>query len=415
MNKVIGTDISFYQDLPETPQGVDFNKMKGAADFVIIRAGQNLWQDSDFRSNWTAAKGVGLPRGSYWFYDNRADPKSQAELWFQTLAEDYGELPLFADIEHEIAGQYFGWRSWLDFLERMKSLVGDKEIGIYTSPNYWREHAPGSVTHSTDLEYFHRYTLWIAHYGVEVPRIPKPWDTEEWLFWQFTSVGDGKAFGAESKGIDLNYFHGDPQLFQRRFGLPEPDPEVILPGKYQVDLNLRSTASEDATPTGILTHGDILEVVNTSPEGEWLEVRTETGLTGWSRNRYLSSLPVVPPPEVDPTGAWFLVVVAALNVRKGPAASFDVLGVLKQDQMVEALAASSDGEWLQVRREDGLSGWSNRKYLIKLGAVTGTTLPPATPLKENLFSGVEYRRVPFTTPRPMVAHILTIDLRTPGL
>ena len=36
MNRVLGADISFYQDDPDTPQGVNFRKMKEGAEFVII-------------------------------------------------------------------------------------------------------------------------------------------------------------------------------------------------------------------------------------------------------------------------------------------------------------------------------------------------------------------------------------------
>jgi hypothetical protein len=35
---------------------------------IIIRAGQNLWEDREFDISWKASKGV-LPRGSYWFFD----------------------------------------------------------------------------------------------------------------------------------------------------------------------------------------------------------------------------------------------------------------------------------------------------------------------------------------------------------
>jgi GH25 family lysozyme M1 (1,4-beta-N-acetylmuramidase)/SH3-like domain-containing protein len=417
MNKIIGTDISYYQDLPETPQGVDFNKMKGAADFVIIRAGQNLWQDPDFHENWSGSKLAGIPRGTYWFYDNRVEPVKQAEMWFQTLGGDLGELPLFADIEHQVAGQYFGWRQWYAFLERLRTLVGDKEIGIYSSPNYWRENAPNSSSQASELEYFHRYPLWIAHYGVDEPRIPEPWDGDEWLFWQFTSVGDGKAFGAESKGIDLNYFNGEESLFRRRFGLPEPDPEVILPGKYLVELTVRDTANVDAPATATLKQGDQVEVVTVKDEKDWLQIRLSDGRMGWFKSKFLTNLPgpSVPPPADDPVGSWFLVVVAALNVRAGPASNYDVIGLLRQDQMVQALAASADGEWLQVRREDGLIGWSSLKYLIKLGSQIPTQPPPSTALKQNLFRGVDYARIPITSPRQMVLHMLTIDLRSKGL
>lgn len=94
MANIIGPDVSFYQDEPTTPQGIDFVKMRASAEFVIIRAGQNLWPDSDFKYNWREAKIAMLPRGSYWFYDSRVAPKKQAELWVEQFEGDFGELPL---------------------------------------------------------------------------------------------------------------------------------------------------------------------------------------------------------------------------------------------------------------------------------------------------------------------------------
>lgn len=231
MTNAIGPDVSFYQDQPETPEQIDFVKMRQAADYVIIRAGQNLWPDPDFAYNWREAKQASLPRGSYWFYDSRADPKRQAELWVKKLNGDLGELPLFADIEDPYSGPYKGWRKWYDFLERLKQLVGTKEIAIYTAFYYWRDNAPNATSQAENLEYFHQYPLWIANYGVTVPKVPKPWAPDEWLFWQFTETGDGKLYGVESKGIDLNYFNGDVATFRARFALggqpPAPPDEPV--------------------------------------------------------------------------------------------------------------------------------------------------------------------------------------------
>src|SRR4026207_1701600 len=141
MRKIIGPDVSFYQDSPTTPQGINFTRLNEAADFVIIRAGQHLGADSDFKTNWRDAKAANLPRGSYWFYDSRADPKKQAELWVSLLDGDMGELPLFADLEEAYNGPFTGWKYWKDFLDRLKSLVGQKEIGIYTAFYYWQQNA----------------------------------------------------------------------------------------------------------------------------------------------------------------------------------------------------------------------------------------------------------------------------------
>jgi len=103
---IVGPDVSFYQDDPGTLQEINFERMNNSADFVIIRVGQNLWVDPDFKNNWRRAKEAGLPRGSYWFYDSRADPRQQAELWINLLSGDLGELPLFLDLEESYRGAF---------------------------------------------------------------------------------------------------------------------------------------------------------------------------------------------------------------------------------------------------------------------------------------------------------------------
>ena len=67
MIRAFGPDVSYYNDDDETPQGIDFEKMKLKVDFVIVRAGQNKWVDLDFTTNWLAAGKAGIPRGSYWY------------------------------------------------------------------------------------------------------------------------------------------------------------------------------------------------------------------------------------------------------------------------------------------------------------------------------------------------------------
>ncbi len=214
----IGPDISFYQDNPQTPFTVDFRKMKERSLWVVIRAGQNLWGDRDFVRNWKEAKKAGIPRGAYWFYDSRVDPKKQAEKFVSMFAGDFGELPIFADFEDEYNGPFKGWKNWYNFIERLRQLLPKgKEIGIYTGYYYWREHTVGAGIEPASLEYFQQYPLWIANYGVASPLVPKPWKT--WVFWQYTDNGDGTLYGVESLNIDLNYFNGDADAFYRRFNL----------------------------------------------------------------------------------------------------------------------------------------------------------------------------------------------------
>ena len=382
--QVIGPDVSFYQDDPGTPQEINFVRMNQTTDFVIIRAGQNLWADSDFRNNWRRSKEAGLPRGSYWFYDSRAEPRQQAELWVNLLAGDLGELPLFLDLEEAYRGPYTGWRHWKPCLERLRALVGSKEIGIYTAFHYWNSNAPTSQPN--ELEYFHRFPLWIANYGVSQPLVPRPWGANEWLFWQFTASGDGPFYGVESLEIDLNYFNGDPQAFARRFNLSvptDPIPPDPTGTRYRVNagtLNVRQGPGTSFPAVGFFRRNEIVEALEANSDGSWLRVRrVSDGLTGWVSAAYLVKLdappPPPPPPPTPPVGDRYRVTATALHVREGPGTNFRSIGLLNRNDIVESLEFNAGASWMRHRRlTDGLSGWSSTQFLDKI-----TTTPPPPP------------------------------------
>ena len=383
MHRITGPDVSFYQDDPGTPRGIDFARMNQVADFVIVRAGQNQWIDTDFETNWRGARQVGLPRGSYWFYDSRADPRRQAELWVDTLNNDLGELPLFADLEEAYGGPFTGWQHWRTFLERLRALVGQKEIGIYTAFFYWRENAPNPTTQPNELEYFHRYPLWIANYGTSQPLVPQPWNTNEWLFWQFTAMGDGLAYGVESLDIDLNYFNGDGQAFARRFSVPVP-PEPPSPDpagkKYVVTANslyVREGPGTNYPAIGFLIRNEIVDGLAANGNRTWLNIRRPSdGLTGWSSATYLVELMIPPPPPPDtppPTGERYRVTATRLNVREGPGTTFRIVGSVSQNEIVFVIGSNPDGTWKNIRRSDGLIGWVSSRY------ITPAPLPPPPP------------------------------------
>jgi lysozyme len=378
--KIIGPDVSFYQDSPSTPQGIDFVRMNQAADFVIVRAGQNVWTDSDFKVNWQQSKQAGLPRGSYWFYDSRAAPNQQADLWVSLLGSDLGELPMFADLEETYNGPYAGWTHWKTFLERIKSQVGNKEIGIYTAYYYWQSNAPNSSTQPAELEYFHRYPLWIANYGTSQPLVPKPWVADEWLFWQYTDAGDGIYYGVESLEIDLNYFNGTAQEFANRFHVPLPQDPVPPPdpsgNRYRVtagSLYVRSGPGTTYPSVGYLVQNDIVEALASNADGSWLKVRRLTdGLTGWASATYLEKITTPPPPPSD--GDKYRVTANSLYVRQGPGTTYPSVGYLIKGDIVVKLEANADGSWLRVQRlTDSLTGWVSATYLEKVPST-----PPPT-------------------------------------
>lgn len=239
---VKGADVSFWQDVPSTPQQIDFETMKSAgADFVIIRAGQNTWVDSDFKYNWAKAKG--LPRGAYWFYDSRSDPVKQAELFASLFKDDSPELELWLDLEERYGGQWAGYVHWKKFLNRLRQLTNAR-IGIYTGYGYIKDRIPVD-----EYAFFAQFPLWLAwytnlHANVTVPR---PWTS--CLYWQWGTPSWGLEWGCESKEIDMNLFNGTREQFNSRYGatMPEITPYVEL--KPSLAGEYRSIRDETNYPT----------------------------------------------------------------------------------------------------------------------------------------------------------------------
>lgn len=218
---VQGADVSFYQDAPGTPQQIDFSKMvEQGAQYVIIRAGQNLWTDPDFVYNWRNARVVGLPRGAYWFYDSRVDPRKQAEIFASNIKGDPAELELWIDLEENYGGPYTGYAHWKTFLNKLRELMPGTPVGIYTSYGYITGKIPTS-----EYAYFSAYPLWLAWYtkneqGAYCPEpdqvtVPAPW--LRCRYWQWGTPLWGLAWGCESVEIDMNLFNGSPEDFRRLY------------------------------------------------------------------------------------------------------------------------------------------------------------------------------------------------------
>ena len=131
---IIGTDTSFYAE------NVDYDKMvEAGAEFTVIRAGQGSWIDNYFEKNRAAAKGK-IPRGAYWFYDNRYEPQRQAELYKAALGDDLMESVIWCDYERQYHSDPAGWDDWTNFWGFVKYVEREfptKTVGIYTG--YFRK------------------------------------------------------------------------------------------------------------------------------------------------------------------------------------------------------------------------------------------------------------------------------------
>jgi lysozyme len=209
-----GLDVSHWQNDKSTPQRMNFEKAKAAgAKFVFIKVSERGGMDEDFFYNWKTAKAAGIPRGGYHFLRWDISGLLQARIFCDLLKDDPGELPPVCDFEAPPKdGKYPSNAMLAQFLEAVETILGKKPM-IYTSPGFWNSYGKNKTTGRFDASWSY-YPLWIAHYTTaSAPQIPEPWKTDNktWSFWQHSAVGDGLKFGAESKGIDLNWFNGDEE------------------------------------------------------------------------------------------------------------------------------------------------------------------------------------------------------------
>lgn len=263
-NKVIILDVSFWQDDDYTPYKIDFNRSWVAgADGVILRAGQNAWMDEDYLDYCRNADEAGLPRGAYWFFDSRLSPIPQADLFADIVeASGFPQLGVWGDYEENYGGLYGGETNFRLFMDKLASRFPGKIVGVYTGPSYWK-----TRTTISGREYFKKFPLWIANYGVNAPDVPRPWDF--YTFWQYTAEGDGLSFGAESLEIDMNRFGGTLDEYRNMFSLSnyEPYTEQAPPQGdrmliYRIKLtatphvNLREDADQNARDLGDMFPGE---------------------------------------------------------------------------------------------------------------------------------------------------------------
>lgn len=211
---IIGTDISHWEDNPNTPQRIDFDQMKAAgAEFCIFKATQGKYfVDKVFEADYNRA--ANLLRGVYHFLDWTADADRQAEHFCNTIAGHKLDFPPIVDFECRAnpPDQKTATSELWGFVVAIERITGRVPI-IYTGPSYWKEYG------SKD-KVWRKYPLWIANYQVTKPIIPNPWD--EYFLWQYTDRGDGLAYGCEAKAVDLNYFDGTLAELRRRLGLDAP-------------------------------------------------------------------------------------------------------------------------------------------------------------------------------------------------
>lgn len=186
MNVKKAVDISYHDGV------VDFEKLKNAVDYVIIRCGygqDNVSQDDkQWERNVSECERLEIPYGVY-FYSyakTKANIEGEVNHCLRLLKGHNPTLPVFFDSE-EKGTQYVAKYNAKRFCDAM--LTNGYKAGIYASKSWYEKHIGESWG----------YDLWIARYANAL-------DMNGVDIWQYSS--NGRVDGINGR-CDVNYVYKD--------------------------------------------------------------------------------------------------------------------------------------------------------------------------------------------------------------
>lgn len=180
---------------------IDWKKVKNSGiEFAIIRtgygrAGENQI-DKFFKQNIKNAKAAGVKVGVYHYSyaDSVEDAKTEAKFCLSILNGEKLDLPVYFDMEEESIVRKYDKKTMTNMCIAFCSEIEKAGYwaGVYSNKNWF--------THYLDYnELKARYTLWLAHYGIDSPSL----DCD---MWQYTDKG--KVNGITGN-VDMNYMYRD--------------------------------------------------------------------------------------------------------------------------------------------------------------------------------------------------------------
>ncbi|WP_455543673.1 SH3 domain-containing protein [Intestinibacter sp.] len=111
-------------------------------------------------------------------------------------------------------------------------------------------------------------------------------------------------------------------------------------------LNVRSGPSTSHDIIGAFEKDDDIDLV--SIKNGWYKIEMEDGKTGWTNGQYIT---------LDGE-----ITADKLNVRKGPATSYDIVETKGKEETVKIIKADENG-WYEVELKDGKTGFVCGKYV----------------------------------------------------
>lgn len=210
-----------YIDISEHQGVVDFNKVKGNVDGVILRAGYGRGTiDKQFVRNVTECNRFGIPVGAYWFSYayNATMALNEAKSFVAVVSKYRMDLPLAFDYEYDSVtyGQKQGVTITSTLVRNMTNAFCQEVekqgyyCMLYANPDFINRYF-GNLSA--------RYDLWLASWPkvVDVKKPPRPCGIWQW---------GGSAVPGISGNVDSNEAYKDYKTILLNSGMNHLTPIV---------------------------------------------------------------------------------------------------------------------------------------------------------------------------------------------
>ena len=212
---ILGIDISKWQG------EFDWQKAKDAgARFAYIRAG-SINRDTgicykDYQWDRNSEMGPDfMPCGAYFFSRPKYEGNKQGDYFNGLMSGRDLLLPPWADCE--VAGATY---SIMRYNTKIFVLTIEPKPDIYTRVSYWDSVIGVQQWAKMFKCALARYEQGLTHPWSDGYFVSKQWPLEDVRWWQFSADGNGRGaeFGGECKSIDLDYFMGTEDEFNKLTG-----------------------------------------------------------------------------------------------------------------------------------------------------------------------------------------------------
>ncbi|MBI6038173.1 GH25 family lysozyme [Clostridium perfringens] len=223
-----GIDISNWQ------KGINLNQLKERGYevcYIKITEGRG-YVDPCFEENYNKAIAAGMKVGVYHYWRGTSSAIEQAKNIVRTLGNKHIDCKIAIDVE-QTDGLTYGElnNSVLQLAEELERLI-ESEVCIYCNTNYARNVLDKRLG---------KYSLWIAHYGVNKPGDNPIWD--KWAGFQYSDSGTSNVNGS----LDLDEFTEEIFINGEKVTGNKSFPTNA---RALVALDTRSNPSDDYTDLG---------------------------------------------------------------------------------------------------------------------------------------------------------------------